>query len=55
MYDDSKELAEPKGVDEFDFLDDMELVPSDGAELYDKVDHTIILDVKMDNLGDGAN
>ncbi|KMU80972.1 iron transport multicopper oxidase FET3 [Coccidioides immitis H538.4] len=23
--------------------------------LYDKVDHTIILDVKMENLGDGAN
>lgn len=55
VYDDSKELAEPKGVEGFDFLNDMDLVPSDGAELYDKVDHTIILDVKMDNLGDGAN
>ncbi|KAI1936268.1 hypothetical protein LOZ66_004726 [Ophidiomyces ophidiicola] len=55
VYDSNKDLPKPALVNKFDFLDDMELIPSDGLELFDKVDHSITLDVKMDNLGDGAN
>lgn len=49
------ELPEPTPVEEFDDFDDFTLVPQDKEELYDKVDHSITLDMKMDNLGDGAN
>ena len=55
MYDESKDLPEPTPVDEFNDFDDMTLVPADGEKLYDKVDRSITLDMKMDNLGDGAN
>lgn len=55
VYDEEKELPEPKFVDEFDAFDDFTLIPSDGLELFESVDHTITLEVTMDNLGDGAN
>lgn len=55
VYDKSKDLPEPTPVDEFNDFDDITLVPQDGEALYDKVDHSITLDMKMDNLGDGAN
>jgi iron transport multicopper oxidase len=43
-------------VDDFDAtLDDYTLVPFDKQEIYDHVDHQILLNFKMDNLGDGAN
>lgn len=42
-------------MDEFDAFDDFTLIPSDGLELLESVDHTITLEVAMDNLGDGAN
>ncbi len=55
MYDESKDLPTPRLVDEFTDYDDFNLVPTDGEKLLDKVDHSITLDMKMDNLGDGAN
>ncbi len=55
MYDQTKPLPVPRLIDEFKPLDDFTLVPSDGLELFDKVDHTITLEVSMNNLGDGAN
>ncbi|GBF66362.1 iron transport multicopper oxidase [Trichophyton mentagrophytes] len=55
VYDDKKPLPEPKTIDEFDPLDDFLLKPSDSIALFDHVDHSITLDLKMDNLGDGAN
>lgn len=55
VYDDKKPLPEPKAIDEFEPLDDFILKPSDSIELFDHVDHSITLDLKMDNLGDGAN
>ena len=42
-------------MDAFDPFDDFTLVPVDGEELYENVDYSITLDVRMDNLGDGAN
>lgn len=55
VYDEGMELPEPTLVDEWNDFDDFTLVPQDGQKLYDKVDHSITLDMKMDNLGDGAN
>lgn len=55
VYDESKELPEPTPVDEFDDFDDFTLVPTDGEKLLDKVDYSVTLDMKMDNLGDGKN
>lgn len=56
VYDSSKSLPAPTPIDDFDSaFDDFTLVPQDGIELYDHVDHSITLDMKMDNLGDGAN
>ena len=36
-------------------FDDFALVPSDGLGIFDTVDHSITLDVVMNNLGDGQN
>ncbi|KAF2265174.1 iron transport multicopper oxidase FET3 precursor [Lojkania enalia] len=55
VYDDSLEKHPPKDVNAFEPFDDFSLVPWDKEELYDKVDRTIRLDLKMDNLDDGAN
>ena len=55
MYDDSKSLPDPVILDEFDPLDDMELVPYDEMERLSEPDRTVEFDVIMDNLGDGAN
>lgn len=55
VYDDSKELPEPTPLDEFDEFDDFTLVPKDGEPLLDQVDHSIQVDMEMDNLGDGKN
>lgn len=54
VYDDSKPMPTPKDVDEFDPFDDMQLVPTDGLELYEDPDLSVQLDVVMDNLADGA-
>ena len=55
VYDDKKDKPAAKDVAEFEPFDDFTLVPEDGEELLDKVDHSITLDLKMDNLDDGAN
>lgn len=55
VYDGTKELPMPALVDEFSDHDDFTLVPHDGRGLYDRVDHSLTLDMKMGNLGDGAN
>lgn len=55
VYDDTKELPTPAFVDEFDPFDDYTLVPQDGMSLLNEVDYSITFDMKMDNLGDGAN
>lgn len=54
-YDASKPLPAAAMIDEFDPFDDFTLVPTDGERLFDHVDYSFNLDVKMDNLGDGAN
>lgn len=55
VYDASLPLPEMTMIDEFDAYDDFGLVPQDQMPLLDQVDHQIILTMKMDNLGDGAN
>lgn len=55
MYDDAKPLPEPALVDELAPFDDITLVPVDGQPLLGPVSKEVVLDVIMDNLGDGAN
>lgn len=55
VYDEKAELPTPAFVDAFDYFDDFTLVPHDKMPLLDEVDYSFNLDVKMDNLGDGAN
>jgi iron transport multicopper oxidase len=55
VYDESKENPEAKEIAEFDPFDDFTLVPEDKEGIYDHVDHSVELNMKMDNLNDGAN
>lgn len=55
VYDQANSLPTPTELDAFNPFDDFTLVPLDKEELYSVVDHTVSLDMKMDNLGDGAN
>lgn len=55
VYDEGKPLPIPSLVDELDFFDDFDLVPIDHLELLDPPEYSFRLNVKMDNLGDGAN
>jgi iron transport multicopper oxidase len=55
VYDDSKPKSAPKEVESFEPFDDFKLVPFDKEHLLEHVDRTITLDMKMDNLDDGAN
>lgn len=55
VYDEGKDMPAPKELESFEPFDDFSLVPVDGEKLYENVHHTIQLDLKMDNLGDGAN
>lgn len=55
VYDASKPLPTPALIDEFDPFDDFTLVPQDGVKLFENPDYSFNLDLKMDNLGDGAN
>jgi iron transport multicopper oxidase len=45
----------PHNVQEFEPFDDFDLVPFDKEALLDHVDQSITLNMKMDNLADGAN
>lgn len=55
VYDKSAPLPTPALIDAFDPFDDFSLVPYDRQGLLDNVDYSFNLDLKMDNLGDGAN
>ena len=55
VYDDAKDKPAPKDVERFEPFDDFDLVPYDEEKLYEHVDYQIQLDMKMDNLDDGAN
>jgi iron transport multicopper oxidase len=55
VYDSAAELPTPAFVDEYVPFDDMKLVPVDGEKLFTDPDQSIVLDVAMDNLGNGAN
>lgn len=55
VYDEKKELPAATLIDAFEPYDDFNLVPVDGMKLLGEADHTINLDMVMDNLGDGAN
>ncbi|KAL8825710.1 MAG: hypothetical protein Q9170_007686 [Blastenia crenularia] len=55
IYDKAAPLPTPALIDSFEPFDDFTLVPYDRQALFDKVDYSFTLDVKMDNLGDGAN
>lgn len=55
VYDEKKERLKPALVDEFDPLDDFTLVPHDKERVLSQIDQSITLNVKMDNLDDGAN
>lgn len=55
IYDAEKPLPTAGTVDELDSFDDFDLRPIDRLGLFPEPDHTITLDVKMDNLGNGAN
>ena len=54
-YDDSAPKPKPTILDNFVPLDDFTLVPQDGLELFENVDYSFNLDLKMDNLGNGAS
>jgi iron transport multicopper oxidase len=55
VYDDKQALPAAKSVETFKPFDDFKLVPWDKEGVFDHVDQSITLDVKMDNLIDGAN
>ncbi|KAJ4358726.1 uncharacterized protein N0V89_003310 [Didymosphaeria variabile] len=55
VLDSTREHPKPSDVDDFEPLDDLSIQPLDSLDLFDKVDRTVRLDIKMDNLGDGAN
>ncbi|KAL8814442.1 MAG: hypothetical protein Q9223_006334 [Gallowayella weberi] len=55
VYSESAKLPTPAFVDDFKPFDDFTLVPHDKLPLFQDPDYSIQLDVKMDNLGDGAN
>jgi iron transport multicopper oxidase len=56
VYDEKRENPPPTPVATFEeILDDFALVPHDKQGILDHVDHSITLDMKMDNLNDGAN
>jgi iron transport multicopper oxidase len=55
MYDDKAAKPSATALDAFTPFDDYTLAPQDGLEIYSNVDYSFNLDLKMDNLGDGAN
>ncbi|KAL8720586.1 MAG: hypothetical protein Q9225_002575 [Loekoesia sp. 1 TL-2023] len=55
LYNKAAPMPPPAFIDSFEPFDDFTLIPYDRQPLYDKVDYSFNLDMKMDNLGDGAN
>lgn len=55
MYNDQAEKPSPAEISLFNPYDDFNLRPVDGMERLPEADYTVTLNMKMDNLGDGAN
>lgn len=55
VLDKTHELPHPLELEEFEPLDDFSLRPLDNLAALGAADRTVTLDLKMDNLGDGAN
>lgn len=55
VYDAANELPTPTLLDDFAPFDDFTLVPYDQEKIYDNVSQTLVLNMVMGNLGDGAN
>jgi iron transport multicopper oxidase len=55
VYDEAKPLPDPAEVQEFDPVDDLDLLPYDGMGLLPPPDRIVELDAVMENLGDGSN
>lgn len=55
VYNEAIPLPNPTAVQDLDFFDDFGLVPIDQLQLFQNPAYSFSLDVKMDNLGDGAN
>jgi iron transport multicopper oxidase len=55
VYDKAAPLPAGAEIDEWTDYDDFTLQAQDGMAVYDKVDHSVQLDLSMDDLGDGAN
>ncbi|KAI4198922.1 MAG: hypothetical protein LQ350_004987 [Teloschistes chrysophthalmus] len=55
VYDKAAPLPIPTLIDAFDPFDDFTLIPYDRLPLLQDVSRTIQLDMKMENLGNGAN
>jgi len=55
MYNDQAEKSPPPEISSFDPYGDFNLRPVDGMECLPDADYTANLNIKMDNLGDGAN
>jgi iron transport multicopper oxidase len=54
VYDSSKILPVSRVIDDFEPFDDFKLVPTDNEQIFNDPAQTIILDVVMENLGDGV-
>lgn len=55
VYDKTAKLPEPTILDSFDYFDDFTLIPYDREPIFENVSQTLVLNMVMDNLGDGAN
>lgn len=55
VYDENKPMPSAYHKDDAESFDDFDLKPVGNIELLDEPDHRIVLDVIMDNLGDGVN
>ncbi|GBL50891.1 hypothetical_protein [Candidozyma auris] len=56
QYTDDTSMPDEYFIDSFDDrFDDFYLVPKDGEKLLPDSDNQVVIDVKMDNLGDGVN
>ncbi|KAL8969012.1 MAG: hypothetical protein Q9197_004570 [Variospora fuerteventurae] len=55
VYDEAAPLPTPAFTESFEPFDDFTLIPYDREPIFDTVDYSFNLDVKMGNLGDGAN
>ena len=53
VYDSERELDGSPTVDSFEPMDDFDLIPADEAAVLNNPSQTIVLNVSMDNLGDG--